>query len=54
MIVLKIDTILFHMTIGICLSAIAIVAMCLGERTIGATAVGLLGGYVLKNGVIDK
>ncbi len=44
---------LFHLGIGMCLTSIAIVAMALNKDVISGTALGALGGYVLKNGVFN-
>ena len=51
---MKIGKPLFHVVVCTCLTAITITAMCIGQEVIAGTALGALGGYVIKNGVFNN
>jgi hypothetical protein len=51
---MKITKPVFHVCIGGFLTVITVTAMLMGENTIAGTALGALGGYVLKNGVFNN
>lgn len=51
---MKITKPVFHVIVCMCLTVIAVVSMVMHKDVISGTALGAIGGYVLKNGVFNN